>query len=490
MTQLDPELVDGLIARAARSDFPRFEQQLRSSGYCARPVRLRGRIETCDGNGQRRVWSTDTEPDGILRKACGNRREAVCRPCAERYRGDAYQLLAAGMRGGKGVPDSVVEHPVVFFTLTAPSFGPVHARRLGRDGHLRRCRPRRDAEVCEHGVPLSCGRVHAEDDPCLGEPLCPDCFDHRGAVVWNNHLGELWRYTGPIYLLRALARRAGITQTRCQQLVKVAYAKVAEYQKRGLVHLHVIARLDRAMPDYRSDEPRPPDKRLTGELLEAAIRDVVADVTVPIGQQLGGGRVGWGTEFDVRQLDRQQRREIASYLAKYATKSTEQAGGVLHPVTEHQLDQLPVREQVRSYMRAGFALAREDVSSERRFGPNAHTLGYRGHCLTKSRRYSTTFKALREARERHVHEQLLARSRDATQRALTGAVDRVPSFHLDGIGHLTSADAFLAESAHARARERRRVAREEGVVSRGARKSIIPAVHRDEGWSTDDGRSW
>ena len=85
-----PELLRELVQRAARPDYGRFEAQLRSSGYCARPVRLVGRIETCDGHGQRRVWSTDSEPDGILRKACGNRREAVCPPCAQRYRGDAY----------------------------------------------------------------------------------------------------------------------------------------------------------------------------------------------------------------------------------------------------------------------------------------------------------------------------------------------------------------------------------------------------------------
>ena len=80
------------------------------------------------------MWSTDTEPDEILRKACGNRREAVCPPCAERYRGDAYHLIAAGLRGGKGVPESVVGHPAVFVTFTAPSFGLVHTRaaRLGR----------------------------------------------------------------------------------------------------------------------------------------------------------------------------------------------------------------------------------------------------------------------------------------------------------------------------------------------------------------------
>ena len=161
------------------------QAQLRSSGYCARPVRLRGQIETCDGHGRRRVWSTDTEPDGILRKACGNRREAVCPPCAERYRQDAYHLIAAGLRGGKGVPDTVAEHPALFVTLTAPSFGAVHTRRArtGRRsrGAAGRGATRRSASTAS-GSPAA--RVHDEDDPCLGEPLCPDCFDHagRGAV--------------------------------------------------------------------------------------------------------------------------------------------------------------------------------------------------------------------------------------------------------------------------------------------------------------------
>lgn len=60
---VSPELLDGIVARAARADFPAFEAQLRSSGYCARPVRLKGTIETCDAHGHRRVWSTENEPD-------------------------------------------------------------------------------------------------------------------------------------------------------------------------------------------------------------------------------------------------------------------------------------------------------------------------------------------------------------------------------------------------------------------------------------------
>jgi hypothetical protein len=455
-----PGLLRELAKRAARPDFPKLEAQLRSSGYCARPVRLRGRIETCDGQGRRRVWSTDTEPDGILRKACGNRREAVCPPCAERYRQDAYHLIAAGLRGGKGIPTTVAGHPTVFVTLTAPSFGIVHTRSLGPDGRPRRCRPRRDAPICEHGARLSCAAVHDENDPRLGEPICPECFDHAGAVIWNNALSELWRRT-TIYLPRALARLTGMTQKRLRGLVRVSYVKVAEYQRRGLVHLHVVIRLDRAMPAYRAREVKPPPARFGGELLQEAIRATVDAVSAPLPDELGGGAIVWGDELELRPIaDGRARGEIAGYLAKYATKSTELAGGVVHRVTEQQVDALPVRDHVRAYLHAAFKLAGDAALADRRFGPCAHTLGYRGHCLTKSRHYSTTFKALREAREHHVHQQILARSRDAAQRALAGAEARVARFRYTGQGHITAADAYLAASAAARAREQRLAARD------------------------------
>jgi hypothetical protein len=550
--ELTPDLLGGLVERAARPDFNAFEAQLRSSGYCARPVRLKGTIETCDAQGRTRVWSTEGEPDGVLRKACGNRREAVCPPCAERYRQDAYHLLAAGLRGGKGVPDTVAGHPAVFMTLTAPSFGPVHTRRLGPDGQLRACRPRRDAPVCEHGQRLSCRAVHDEDDPCLGEPLCPDCFDYEGAVAWNHTMGKLWRYT-TIYVRRALAHAAGLTESELKLRVRPAYAKVTEFQKRGLVHVHVLVRLDRAMPEYRAHEIHPPFKRFTAQLLEDALRAAVAGVSAPIDPELGGGRVRWGDKLDIHQLTSgDARAEIAGYLAKYSTKSTEQAGGLLHRIDAGQVDDAPVCEHVRSYMRIAFELhaaavkhqqqarptgeqsapeletdwnpAALAIRAERAMGADeqlrlrlrdgtarigrivrltgggperagttlvaelddgdgvhlgdvaaigpanrrdrrqrrgprlaasAHAFGYRGHCLTKSRQYSTTFKQLRADREAWVHEQILARWSDATQRALAEADERIAAFEYVGVGHVTAADRYYALAEHARARERR-----------------------------------
>jgi hypothetical protein len=478
VSTLSGELLDGVVARMTRPDYARFDAQLRSSGYCAHPVRLRGRIDVCDGGGVRRqVWSTHGEPDGLLRKACGNRREAVCGPCAERYRGDAWQIIAAGLRGGKGVPESVIGHPAVFASLTAPSFGVVHAQLLGPDGKPVRCQPRRDAPVCPHGIPLSCLKIHSPDDPCVGEPLCSECFDYTGAVIWNNVLGELWRRT-MIYLPRKLAKLTRMTQERLHALVRVSYVKVSEYQRRGLVHLHPTIRLDRRMPAYRAHELRPPDRRFTTNLLEQALREAVQAVFVQAPEELGGGLVRWGSQLDVQQLsgDDDERRRRASYLAKYTTKSTEQAGGLLHRVGRGDVDNVQVRPHPRRYLRTSFELddkvtaaIRADQPAEcmQRPAPAPATsqdpaFGYRGHCLTKSRAWSTRFKDLREDRERHVHEQLLTHSSDESQRKLAQrtAEQRITAFEFAGVGHLTTADAYLAAQAAARAREHRELARE------------------------------
>jgi hypothetical protein len=459
----------------------------------------------------------------------------------------------------------VAGHPAVFATLTAPSFGVVHAHVLGPDGEPLRCHPRRDRPVCRHGVVLSCGRVHGPEDPCLGEPLCPDCFDYEGAVVWNNLLGELWRRS-TIYLPRKLAKLAGITQKRLHEQVRVSYVKVAEYQHRGLVHLHTVIRLDRRMPDYRADETRPPARRFTSELLEQALRATVEAVKVEIPAELGTGTIRWGQQLDVEQLpgdDDEGRRRWASYLAKYTTKSTEQAGGLLHRIDRTEVEHAQVSEHNRRYLTTAFelhdrisdAIADDPPPSppapgpvpapatswhpnelilrvlhamstdervlirlhdggqraghitrrtrdglvldtceeipvarvyaittaplqppprdkrDRRLAACAHTFGYRGHCLTKSRHYSTNLGTLRQDRADHVRDELLAngnqRQRDLAQ---TASERRVTRFEFVGVGHLTTADAHLAAQAAARAREHRQLAREALYDHHNARK--------------------
>ena len=77
----------------------------------------------------------------------------------------------------------------------------------------------------------------------LGEPLCPDCYDYTGSVLFNACAPELWRrFT--ITLRRTLARQAGLTNKALAAQLRVSFAKVAEYQRRGVVHFHAIIRLD------------------------------------------------------------------------------------------------------------------------------------------------------------------------------------------------------------------------------------------------------
>ena len=107
----------------------------------------------------------------------------MCASCAEIYRADAYQLVAAGMKGGKGVPGSVPGHPAVFATTTAPGFGQVHTQRSNKKGKPAPCRARKTPDLCPHRVDLRCMARHTDGDHRLGQPLCPACYDYDHHAV-------------------------------------------------------------------------------------------------------------------------------------------------------------------------------------------------------------------------------------------------------------------------------------------------------------------
>jgi Replication initiator protein, pSAM2 len=91
-------------------------------------------------------------------------------------------------------------------------------------------------------------------------------------------------------------------------------------------------------------------------------------------------------------------------------------------------------------------------------------LGFRGHWQTKSRRYSTTMTILRRARVEYAKRR---RARDGVPLDAWGRpeddelVETVATWAYAGRGYQTQGEAWLALSAAARARERRRIAREE-----------------------------
>jgi hypothetical protein len=59
--------------------------------------------------------------------ACKDRRALLCPSCSYLYKADAWIVVSTGLIGGKGVPASISNHPRLILTLTAPSFGSVHA---------------------------------------------------------------------------------------------------------------------------------------------------------------------------------------------------------------------------------------------------------------------------------------------------------------------------------------------------------------------------
>ena len=316
-----------LLERASRDDYQHWLTTALAAGGCVRPIRLRGTIRDLDAATGEIISSLDTgdTPDKVIYLSCGDRRASVCPPCAETYRADTYQLIRSGLAGGKGVPESVAVHPCVFATLTAPSFGAVHTRVVTSGETVARCRPRRKVSYCPHGRRISCGQRHKEDDACLGRPMCPDCYDYDAAAVWNGHAPELWRRT-IIGIRRRLDRLAKPGSAR----VKLSYAKVAEFQRRGLIHFHAIFRLDGHDPNHPERVVQPPPT-ISADVLAGVIRAVASITwfaTVPHPARPKGWDITWGAQVDPRVVTLTGDGQItdvavASYLAKYATKSTE-----------------------------------------------------------------------------------------------------------------------------------------------------------------------
>ncbi|HEY9369231.1 MAG TPA: replication initiator [Streptomyces sp.] len=372
--------------------------QITATGGCAHPVHLSGSTTTRDALTGEILHHYDTrrEPGERLSVRCRNRRATVCAPCSRLHAGDTFHLVRAGLLGGKTVPAAVCERPRLFVTLTAPSFGPVH-----RTGD--RCRPRRDGGACEHGRPVGCGTVHAPADRLVGQPLCADCYDYPAHVLWHAHAGKLWdRFV--IGVRRHLASSASLPQSRFPDHARLSFARVAEYQKRAAVHVHAVVRLDGpAGPD---DEPPAwgTVDRLNDAVRASAHRVVVRTTYSPA---VGELTLRWGSQVDARPLRADGHgpddEAVAAYVAKYVTKGASETGaGTDHRLTAWQdIDSTPLTDHVRTLMRTCWRLGGLPEYAPLRLRAWAHTLGYRGHILTKSRAYSTTYAALRADRAEH-----------------------------------------------------------------------------------------
>jgi len=511
--------------RATHADFDRWLEHVRAAAGCTRPVRLTGDLYTVarTGPASARVLDhrhTDQLPDGAIYKACGTRVAAVCPACARIYQGDAYQIVRSMLIGGNGVPDTVAAHPAVFATLTAPSFGEVHARNIKRHTCVSRsrcdCRPdpchaRRDHPACRHSTPMVCWTRHNPDDLRLGQPLCLDCYDHTHQVVWNLYSASLWHRTKQIAerWLAQLCRYRRIPfpvvvdpagGLRRIPPVRLGHGKVAEMQRRAVVHFHALIRLDGVDPHDLDAVVLPPAGIGVDDLV-AALEHAAATVgfhTPPHPDQPEGWPMAWGDEGTGRYVDARPitlaadgsitDQQVAGYLAKYSTKSTEITG---HSSTRLGTDRIndyadpdgdhtarlidacwrlgrpthtPAPLADRPKRQPGPPEPRPPLTGYRRLRRWAHRLGYGGHFLTKARRGAPPFALLRNRRITYRRAETAGQPQQPVR-----TVD-----HLDedttltvgvltyaGTGWHTTGDALLANTAAALARARHAAGREE-----------------------------
>ncbi len=429
-----------VLSRLYGAGAPAVVELIRRTGGCTSPIRLQGESVAVSARSgavlARR--STRAEAPGFVLVACDNRRESRCPPCSERYRRDAYFLVSAGLSGSeeRGVSTDVASRPLVFATFTAPSFGAVHRRVVDVGGGTRRCRLGGQAETCGHGIPMRCVERHAQGDPRIGAALCPDCYDYEAAALWNANLGALWRRT-ITYLPRELAALGGLSVSALRSQVRVAYAKVAEFQARGAVHVHAVIRLD---------GPEGPDTAPAGGATAQRLAEAVARTAARVAVTVAGpdGReliVRWGAQVDVRPVPRTttggeaDRNAVAGYLAKYATKDAAIGGGLDRRIRlKGVIERAELTDHARTLMRCAWTLS-----------PRwAHSLGFRGHFLTKARRYSVTFATLRGVRAqfRAQADPWLAQVR---AKAIGDLVLIRRSFHYAGSG-LSPAEQAVAAS--------------------------------------------
>lgn len=418
-------VITDMMRRACSPGFDTWWRRTASVGFCANPIQLTG----IDEIGRARiVWVR-----------CNNRRATVCPSCSDLYARDTWQLVAAGTTGGRhNVTPEVATRPQVFMTLTAPSFGAVH----GSSGSKCRDRKKMGGDFrCAHGKPLWCSVIHEIGDAQVGQPLCPDCYDYFGHVMFTWHLPELWRrFT--IVLRRNLTKHLK-SQGIDLGSAKLSFVKVVEMQARAIPHIHALIRLDppegqagtvaEGSPDHDNHCPaatcgggdlrsatgpawEPP---ISGAELAALIQQAARTVTLDVQHpdtKSDGPVLRFGAQIDTQPLrpenptesdpdtcmSRTSPRRVAGYLAKYVTKSLQDFGVAARRLSAEAIAELNVTDHVRAILTTIDQVARQaDTRGNDALagiGRWLHTLGYRGHVTTKSRRYSVTMGELRAIR--------------------------------------------------------------------------------------------
>jgi hypothetical protein len=441
----EERLISEVVRRISSGGYESWWTKVTGAGYCAAPIRLSRASE-------------GVESTVLVR--CKNRRQAVCPSCSDLYAGDTWHLVHAGLGGGEGVPESVASHPLLFVTLTAPSFGSVHRATNGTVP----CHFSGVATVCQHGRNTGCAQTHGSRDEIVGQALCSECYRYVDQARFTWHVPELWaRFT---LTLRRLTRRCLSARGLDPACAKVSFVKVVEMQRRGVPHIHAIIRLDRSDPSNPQravEAPIAVDAGTLVHITEEAILATHIEVFAKGAEEL---ELRFGEQFDIQPLstdfgiggdasdEHSIARRVAGYLAKYVTKSVVDFGLSPRRMAPGAIEHLHTTDHVRHLLQAIVQLAAEPGNE--RLIDSLHTLGYRGHVTTKSRRYSTTMFALRAKRSEYL--QSLGRERQ-TAIGFVPPTERA-DWEYKSHGHASTGEHLLAISAAMREKESRWAARQ------------------------------
>ena len=258
--------------------------------------------------------------------------------------------------------------------------------------------------------------------------------------------------------------------------VAVSFVKVVKLQARAIPHYHTVIRLDAPATDS-DGTVAPPQTSITAAELAALVQAAAHRVRLEVAAGEGRSRVlGFGEQIDTQPLSAASgadpdgaARRVAGYLAKYVTKSVADFGLWPARISPQACASLEVSAHVRGILFSLIALAGTGTE----YAPMLawlHTLGYRGHVTTKSRRFSVTLAALRAHRQswRADHREhipaglLIGDPDDPTLGHAVGedALQTVSDWSCTAVGHVCAADYYLAVSAAVRAGEYRRLARD------------------------------
>ena len=393
------------------ADFLAAERQHTATGCCSHPIRLRGRIDAIDlATGELRpVYDTAAEPGGVLLTACGNRRETVCprllgglqarRPPARPRRPVRRQGHPRDDRGA-----SVrVRHP--HRPLVRPGPRPPDAR---QDRPALPTPPRRATQRrCPHGRDISCPRRHADTIPGSDGRCAATATTTPPPSCSTPTRGTCGAGSPPTCPATSPAS-PGSPSSRSATSCAIRYVKVAEYQARGVVHFHAIIRLDApgdtASHPARSSPPRccaTPSPRPPPPSPSPPPPPRPPAITLRFGAQTDARPVRHGPDLPGtgHALSGPGRRQLHRQVRHQSPRRPR------HPrpaaPLPADLDACAAPRHYQQMITTAWKLGGGSQPRPTRLCKWAHMLGYGGHFLTKSRRYSVTFGQLRRARTEH-----------------------------------------------------------------------------------------